>query len=279
MRIQSLDPKKYKRFFAFGCSFTNYYWPTWADIIGQDSNFYENWAQPGAGNHFIFNSIIEADARYNFNSDDLIIIMWSTKEREDRYSNGKWIHDTSLTIEDRYGKEWVEKFHIDTRSQLIRDLAYIKSIKIILENKNVNWAYLCWNEYFNSSSLRSSFYSLLSEKKKKNILKMWVEKNKEVFENKPIPEIFNDKDVIELYQDVFTDISGVYTWFRHEYIKDRVAPNNDTHPTPNEALLFLNYIWPNNSISHNTKEYVKYWNEKIFHTIDNTKTLANPKRL
>ena len=64
MRIQSLDPKKYKRFFAFGCSFTNYYWPTWADIIGQDSNFYENWAQPGAGNHFIFNSIMFSSMVY-----------------------------------------------------------------------------------------------------------------------------------------------------------------------------------------------------------------------
>ena len=45
----------YSRFFAFGCSFTSYYWPTWADIIGQEfSDRYYNLAMCGAGNEFMF---------------------------------------------------------------------------------------------------------------------------------------------------------------------------------------------------------------------------------
>ena len=43
MQIQYLDKKKYKRFFAFGCSYTEYFWPTWPDIIGQEIPYYENW--------------------------------------------------------------------------------------------------------------------------------------------------------------------------------------------------------------------------------------------
>ena len=30
------DWTKYKRFFTFGCSFTCYMWPTWADIISKE---------------------------------------------------------------------------------------------------------------------------------------------------------------------------------------------------------------------------------------------------
>ena len=47
---------KFKRAFVFGCSFTQYYWPTWADILGREFNKFENWGQCGGGNQFIFNS-------------------------------------------------------------------------------------------------------------------------------------------------------------------------------------------------------------------------------
>ena len=55
--------KKYKRLFAFGCSFTCYIYPTWADIIYQslneDCEFY-NCGRSGGGNLFISHRITEA---------------------------------------------------------------------------------------------------------------------------------------------------------------------------------------------------------------------------
>jgi len=279
MKITNLDPKKYKRFFAFGCSYTNYIWPTWADIIGQDIEFYENWGHPGAGNYFIFNSIIEADTRYNFNSDDLIIVMWSTKEREDRYSNGNWIHATNIGIEEIYGKEWVDRFYIDSRSQLIRDLAYMKSIPLILEHKNTNWSTMSWNENMNSSSLRPFFHRLQSKKKKDEMIDIWKKNSKDVYNGKDIPEMIDDKDVIKLYQDVFVNMTSVFVWFRDIYLKDRKAPNDDLHPMPQEALSFLDWVWPNNTISNESREYVKFWSTKIFDEIDNTKPIFKPNRL
>ena len=36
------------RLFTFGCSFTQYWWPTWADILGYQHDFYENWGRCGA---------------------------------------------------------------------------------------------------------------------------------------------------------------------------------------------------------------------------------------
>ena len=78
------------RLFVFGCSWTNYLWPTWADILGRQFDYYENWGGPGSGNTLIFNRIIEAGTRHQFTPDDTIIIQWSGLTRSDGYKNGKW---------------------------------------------------------------------------------------------------------------------------------------------------------------------------------------------
>ena len=81
------------RFFAFGCSFTNYnIWPTWADIIATDLDDieYYNYGVQGLGNQGIQARIVEADMRHKLTSDDIIIILWSTWSREDRFLNNHW---------------------------------------------------------------------------------------------------------------------------------------------------------------------------------------------
>jgi len=61
------------RLFAFGCSFTNYSWSTWADCLAPEFDYFENWGQSGAGNDFIFNSVMECDQRYNFGANDTVL--------------------------------------------------------------------------------------------------------------------------------------------------------------------------------------------------------------
>ena len=265
MKITNLTPGKYKRFFAFGCSFTNYKWLTWADIIGNDIEYYENWGQPGAGNHFIFNSIMEADARHRFTKDDLVIVFWSPKEREDRYSNNEWLIASSSSQERIYGKDWVKKFGVDFRGFLIRDLAYIKSIQTILENKECDWANFTWYEFFNSTELRDPFKN---SKDKESLLHLWKKKSQEVFQGGDIADFFDDRDVIELYQDVFTNIDATYKWYNDGRLKERSVPDNDLHPTPEEALGFLDWIWPNNTLSDSARELAKDWQIKIFEKYD-----------
>ena len=264
MKITNLNPKNYKRFFAFGCSFTSYKWLTWADIIGRDIEFYENWAVPGAGNHFIFNSIIEADARYKFNKDDLVIIFWSTKEREDRYHNNAWLNDTNVTQEKTYGKEWFKKFALDFRGFLIRDLAFMKAIQTILMTKECDWANFAWYEFFNSAELREPFKD---PKNKESIFQLWREQSQQVYKGNDIAEFFDDADVIKLYQDVFTNIDAVYKWFEVSCITQRLVPDNDNHPSPAEALRFLDWIWPENTISEDTRNHVADCERVLFEKI------------
>ena len=64
------------RFFAFGCSFTDYQWTTWADIVAAayPGAEYFNLGRGGTSNQLILYRMMEADQLYNFNKEDLIIV-------------------------------------------------------------------------------------------------------------------------------------------------------------------------------------------------------------
>jgi hypothetical protein len=76
-----------KRIFAFGCSYTRYLWPTWADILAHDlePDLYFNYAGPGLGNYAIYSRMIEADLRHKFTPDDIILVNWTGWAREDKF--------------------------------------------------------------------------------------------------------------------------------------------------------------------------------------------------
>ena len=78
------------RLFTFGCSFTHWPWPTWADIIAYDLSIpHQNWGLAGLGNVGIHSRLIECDLRNTFTKDDIILIVWSSWTREDRYDVAK----------------------------------------------------------------------------------------------------------------------------------------------------------------------------------------------
>ena len=140
------DWSKYKRFFTFGCSFTCYMWPTWADVISKEmpeAEFY-NFGKSGSGNPLISYRIAEANNRYKFTDTDLIMVMFTTYCREDRWlsselaeaieapSNG-WLSVGNIYNNKFYPKSWVRDF-ADERGYLIRDAAIIDMTMKYLEN-------------------------------------------------------------------------------------------------------------------------------------------------
>lgn len=139
----NIDLKKYKRIFAFGCSFTAYGWPTWADIIAVEAKTirtepygsqYFNYGVSGLGNLGIMARIAEANARYRFNQDDLVMVMWSTYSREDRWLNDGW-YAMGNVWNSPYPDEWVKDF-CDPVGHMIRDHAIINHTnKMLKESK------------------------------------------------------------------------------------------------------------------------------------------------
>lgn len=129
------DFSKFKRFFAFGCSYTNYIWPTWADVINSEiQGEFHNLGRRGSGNLYISCRIAEANRRYNFCETDLIAVMFTSLTREDRYVNGEWMGDGNIYNQGYYPPDFVKKF-ADPDFYLIRDMAlidttttYIKSL-------------------------------------------------------------------------------------------------------------------------------------------------------
>ena len=119
--------KKYKRVFAFGCSFTNYYWPTWADIMAQEmpNAEYYNLGRSGAGNLFITSRISEAHTKMKFTDTDLIMVMWAPLCREDRYFHNNWFCPGNVYTQNQYPNEFVEKF-CEPVGYLIKDLSLIQ---------------------------------------------------------------------------------------------------------------------------------------------------------
>jgi len=130
-----------KRLFAFGCSFTNYRWSTWADCLAPEFDYFENWGQSGGGNHYIFNSIMEADQRHRFGVNDTVVVCWTTPTREDRYVDGRWHTLGNMFSCPIYTPEYLAN-HIDERGLLIQTLAHIKATKVLMQNKSITWKFL-----------------------------------------------------------------------------------------------------------------------------------------
>lgn len=133
-----------KRIFAFGCSVTAYRWPTWADIIGKSYHNkgyeYYNFANSGSGNEYILNSLFLADTKFKFTPDDIIIIMWSSWNREDRYIvdynwtpglRGQWTKEgnilTAVMDSPRYDPSFLKYWSLE--HDISKNITAIKSAR------------------------------------------------------------------------------------------------------------------------------------------------------
>jgi hypothetical protein len=130
------------RLFTFGCSMTSYAYPTWADILGRSWSYFENWAKPGGGNHFIHNSVVECNCRNNFNPKDTIIIMWSSVARHDVYQRDRWICNVNFFAENK--NDTTRNCPIGYE---IQSYAFMQSVQEILAHRQVNYIPCTWQDY------------------------------------------------------------------------------------------------------------------------------------
>lgn len=77
------------RLFAFGCSYTKYDYPTYADYIGQHYEEFHNMGSPGAGNTYIATTLSETILSHSLTSEDRVIVQWTNTSREDYFMRDK----------------------------------------------------------------------------------------------------------------------------------------------------------------------------------------------
>ena len=145
------------RLFTFGCSITQYDWPTWADIAGTKWNYFENWGEVGAGNHFIFNSIVECDIKNNLTANDTVVIMWTAPARHDFYNGNRWGHSQHIFNTDNKIAHCPDGYWLTTFS-------YIYAIDQILKNRGIPYIMTSWVDYTTfESKFHQKYKSLLSK--------------------------------------------------------------------------------------------------------------------
>lgn len=251
--MNKIDFKKYKRFFAFGCSFTYYKWPTWADIIAQE--FTEetafNYGLCGAGNHMIAQSVMDADSFHNLGEGDLVIVMLTNFQREDRYvkSKGGWLFPGNIYSQGVYSKEWMEYF--DEDHALMRDLMLIKLLKNFLENKKVDFHFTCMVPIGSTQDGPD----LLTDDQKK------------------IVECY--RDTVNFVKPSIWELCFNYDWHSVQPRSITFSPGEhrhhimgkgwyeDNHAHPREHLEYIQKLWPDTEFKQSTIDYTEYWHQRV----------------
>ena len=265
------------RFFAFGCSFTRGLYPTWADIVARQYDHYENWAQPGAGNSFIFYSLIECHKRKKFTADDMVMIMWSSIGREDRYVKQEWITPGSIYNQTEYSEDFVNKF-ADPLGYLIRDSAHIAAAKSLLDS--IGCAYKFFSivpfdvpddnifQIFSADKrvfdlyreefavIRPSVYQTVfgcdwySRPGPKRHARLQQEYETKQGQDWPTWQQFTEQDFADTAPEIVAEIN------EKNNFANRYLVRYDTHPTPVEYLEYLQQVAPEIPISNATTNWV-----------------------
>jgi hypothetical protein len=274
-----------KRFFTFGCSFTQYIWPTWADILGRQYKIYQNWGQCGAGNSFIFYSLMECHKRNTITRDDVVMIMWTYIGREDRWvKDKKWITPGSIYNQQIYSEEFVAKF-ADPTGYLIRDMAHLTAAKTILDNIGCEYKFFSTvpfnvpdDNIFKIFSVDDKITKLYADElaavkpsvyeaifncdwysRQGHVDIKWLrsEYNAICGDNWPTWERFANQDFAGVPNIVREEIDEKYEFSRCLLFR------SDKHPIPAEHLLYLNTVAPEIEIFPNTTEWTQTVNELL----------------
>jgi hypothetical protein len=76
-----------KRLFTFGCSYVDWTWPTWADMLGRSYD-HQNWGIRGSGNRSIAQRISEAVLSQKIGPGDVVVVQWTYFHRFDHHAFG-----------------------------------------------------------------------------------------------------------------------------------------------------------------------------------------------
>lgn len=131
-----------KRLITSGCSFTQYYWPTWPWFLSSHFDETYNYAQSGAGNEYIYHSIVEADTDLNFTPADTVIICWSGYTRFDRFKQINKNHSCWLTNGDWYRNRLPRSEFLSDAGWTKKSINYMLATSRYLKSKNVPYKFM-----------------------------------------------------------------------------------------------------------------------------------------
>lgn len=246
-----------KRLFAFGCSYTKYFYPTWADIL--ISNYEHGWncGHIGSSNQLISNRIWETFTKTDLTDQDVIIINWTNYFREDRYHTESGWHTpgnifNNLTQRGFTLNNFSYKSDIDwadLKHYVYRDCNIITSTLEGLANTDATVISTCINNPYTDKLL-------LEQDKLKGLLqnyKKWLTPQvKTISEHCYYPEVEKDKTRLQYNNNG--------TWI----IED--------HPLPKEHLSYATEVLAP-ELGINISQATNDWIDKIDKDLRSTENL------
>lgn len=130
------------RLFTLGCSYTGYFWPSWADLIGTQYNQVYNYGKAGCGNYFILSQLNEINEIYKLTKDDTVLVMISSDNRADFIQwMGTWTATGGIYADGNlnYFGETFPKNIWSPLHGLHNTWISLKSIKLLLDSIGCNF--------------------------------------------------------------------------------------------------------------------------------------------
>lgn len=281
----SIDFSKYNKLITIGCSFTQWYWPEWGDILTKQHPNMElaNYGKFGSGIDYALHTLTGLIANGTINNKSLVAIMTSSYHRDDTYSLvpteqlrqhalndqlhhaykdyelydcGNWYNNSDLIQ-----LKWLagNEFNCnDSRGYLIKTLSILASINALLNS--------CAGDSFILHSLNPD--------------------KQFTYDDSCVADILID-DVLELYKPMHKPISdvdllghaidhrfGSVPMARWSEGGDGNGEELDYHPCPTSHAKYLQHI--GFDISQQTLDWAQHYTD-IVKNNDMTAIIANDK--
>lgn len=257
---------KPKRIFAFGCSFTNYLWTMWPELLQYEFDCeLHNFGRSGASNFFIAHTITQAARTHNFTKDDLILICWSSMYRQESYFDGDWMVTGSLENNPIFTDNSLVWKH-DLEYWQMHNYSVMKSVDEFCLANNLNYNMFCIQDF----TKHMGFY------------------------DKPMLDSSLSKHLVALYKPTLDRIAPSYhTVLYNNNLANKARYNikqhrsfRDYHPLPLEHLDYLenvfNYTFSEhtkNTVSRVQQRIIEIWNDIVFRRGLKPFNVVNPHEL
>lgn len=127
-----MAPLNKKRCFAFGCSYTNYVWPTFADLVGCNFEEFYNFGLSGSDNTYALNRLIDTHSHFQLNPETDFVIYGVTGFGRFTYwdRNHDWIAQGDVNFSERKDPRKNNFLRLENYSPIYAAYRSINAIKI-----------------------------------------------------------------------------------------------------------------------------------------------------
>ncbi len=246
------------RLFTFGCSFTHYFWPTWADFLRFNYDEYQNWGGRGFGNQAIFELLIEANTRNKFTKGDTIIIMWSSHQRHDLYKIGWNGKGNILTAGEGEKHDEYIKENFEVLGSVYHTLNYISAARLILESLDIKWYMTAMDDLMIPLIEWDGVETHLPGVSNRPIFEQWPQMS--IYEH-----IFDGDNWLEYYDDKHEVNALVNICLKPRGTDTDADSFLDPHPSPDAHYNWLKHVSstqaPGLKIGREAQQLLNMWKE------------------